>query len=88
MSYGDIIKTGTFKKLSEVFRIKNLVLLKVRKIKQTISKNFRLEVFRKAALARNFEEEVINNVKNVRNIQYMFRLVKNLYLPLLLLFAF
>ena len=30
----------------------------------TISKNFRLEVFRKAAIARNFEEEVINNVKN------------------------
>ena len=34
LSYGDIIKTGTFKKLSEVFRIKkDLVLLKVRKIK-------------------------------------------------------
>ncbi len=33
LSYGDIIKTGTFKKLSEVFKIKkNLILLKVKKI--------------------------------------------------------
>ena len=33
LSYGDIIKTGTFKKLSEVFKIKNnLTLLKVKKL--------------------------------------------------------
>ena len=33
LSYGDIIKTGTLKKLSEVFKIKkNLTLLKVKKI--------------------------------------------------------
>ena len=31
-------------------------------------KTFRYEVFTKAALARNFEEEVINNVKN-KNIK-------------------
>ena len=33
LSYGDIIKTGTLKKLSEVFKIKkNLTLLKVKNI--------------------------------------------------------
>jgi len=33
LSYGDIIKTGTLKKLSEVFKIKkNLTLIKVKKI--------------------------------------------------------
>ena len=31
-------------------------------------KTFRYEVFKKAALARNFEEEVINNIKN-KNIK-------------------
>jgi len=29
-----------------------------------MNKNFRFEIFKKASLCRNFEEEVINNVKN------------------------
>ena len=32
LSYGDIIKTGTLKKLSEVFKIKKALLLKVKNI--------------------------------------------------------
>ena len=44
------------------------------------NKNFRYKVFEKAALARNFEEEVINNVKKkISKFQYMYQLVRNLY---------
>ena len=32
LSYGDIIKTGTFKKLSKFLKSKNLILFKVKKI--------------------------------------------------------
>ena len=32
----------------------------------SINKNYRYQVFEKASLARNFEEEVITNVKNKR----------------------
>ena len=43
------------------------------------NKNFRLKVFEKAALARNFEEEVIKYVNEKRiQIRFMFLLDKNL----------
>ena len=42
------------------------------------NKNYRYQVFEKASLARNFEEEVIANVKKKRSkYQFMFQLAKN-----------
>ena len=42
----------------------------------TFSSNLRIKIFKKASLVRNFEEEVINNVKNKKIKESLLELTK------------
>ena len=50
---GDIVKTGTIKKLSKQLKIKKLTLIRLKKM---INKKIKLKVLDKATFCRAFEE--------------------------------